>query len=87
MIPVFNNFVGRSEVYTWPDSTLFWIGFFIAGVFLSGFYPAMVLSNFGPVTVLKGKLSSGAKGNLLRKGLVTFQFLASIFLITGTYVV
>ena len=47
----------------------------------------MILSNFRPVTVLKGKFSGSNKGNFLRRSLVTFQFLASIFLITGTYVV
>ena len=88
--PAFNRFVGRGAAYTWPDSTVFWLGltiFFIVGVLLSGFYPAMVLSKFKPVAVLKGKFTSSAKGNLLRRGLVTFQFIASIFLITGTYVV
>lgn len=88
--PYFNEFLGRQTAYSWPDSSLFWavlIGIFLGGTLLSGFYPALVLTNFRPVTVLKGKFSQSAKGNLLRKGLVTFQFLASIFLITGTYVV
>ena len=88
--PSFNEFLGRETAYSWPDSSFFWlglIGIFIGGTLLSGFYPALILSNFRPVTVLKGQFSQSAKGNLLRKGLVTFQFLASIFLITGTYVV
>lgn len=88
--PYFNEFLGRQTAYSWPDSTFFWvglIGIFVGGTLLSGFYPALVLSNFRPVAVLKGKLHQSARGNLLQKGLVTFQFLASIFLITGTYVV
>lgn len=90
LFPVFNHFVGRESSYTWPDASWFWLGmitFFAGGILLSGFYPSLVLSNFRPVTVLKGKFTSSPRGNLLRKGLVTFQFLASIFLITGTYVV
>lgn len=89
-LPYFNSFIGRDIAYTWPDAALFWLGLIVlivAGIFLSGFYPAIVLSNFKPITVLKGKFSASAKGNFLQKGLVTFQFIASIFLITGTYVV
>ena len=88
--PLFSRFLGRETTYTWPDSPVFWFGlagFFVLGILLSSFYPALVLSRFKPVAVLKGRFSGSAQGNLLRKGLVTFQFLASIFLITGTYVV
>lgn len=88
--PFFSDFLGRQQAYTWPDASGFWIGlagFFLIGILLSGFYPAAVLSGFKPLEVLKGKLASKSSGNLLRKSLVTFQFLASIFLITGTYVV
>lgn len=88
--PFFNDFVGRSVAYTWPDAPYFWLGtlgVFLMGIVLSGFYPAWVLAGFQPVTVLKGRFSGSDKGNLLRKGLVTFQFLASIVLITGTFVV
>ncbi len=90
VFPFFNNFVGREVLYTWPGTTYFWLGLialFSAGILLSGFYPALVLSRFKPVTVLKGRFSGSAGGNLLRKGLVTFQFLASMVLITGTFVV
>lgn len=59
----------------------------IVGTFLSGFYPALVLSSFKPVTVLKGKLKSSVRGIFLRKGLVVMQFMASIALIAGTLIV
>src|SRR6185369_2213880 len=55
----------------------------IAGTALSGFYPALVLSSFKPITVLKGKLKNSFRGILLRKGLVVTQFMASIVLIAG----
>ncbi len=88
--PFFNDFIGRSSSYTWPDAAYFWIGLatvFTTGILLSGFYPAIVLSKFRPVTVLKGKFSGSPAGNMLRRGLVVFQFLASLVLITGTYIV
>lgn len=59
----------------------------VGGAILSGFYPAFILSNYQPVTVLKGKFTRSAKGNFLRKALVVFQFTASAALITGTVIV
>ncbi|HXB34732.1 MAG TPA: ABC transporter permease [Puia sp.] len=59
----------------------------VAGTLLSGFYPAWVLSSFKPVSVLKGKFKSSSGGALLRKGLVVGQFVASVALIAGTFIV
>ena len=65
--------------------TLFFISIGIGIV--AGFYPALVLSSFKPVSVLKGRFATGTKGILLRKGLVIFQFTISIILIIGTVIV
>lgn len=54
---------------------------------LAGAYPSLMLSNFKPVAVLKGKFSSSSSGNGLRKVLVIFQFSISVFLIVATLVV
>ena len=70
-----------------PSTMLIMISIMISGVILSGFYPAFILSSYQPVTVLKGKFQRSAKGNFLRKGLVVFQFMASVALITGTLIV
>ncbi len=75
------------DFITQGDFWLLVIVLFFGGTLLSGFYPAVVLSSFKPVSVLKGKITSSASGNFLRKGMVIFQFAASIFLISGAIVV
>lgn len=59
----------------------------LLGIFLSGLYPAFVLSAFRPITVLKGKLGHSAKGVLLRKTLVVTQFSVTIMLLIGSLMV
>jgi putative ABC transport system permease protein len=88
--PVFSSLSGRDIPQSYMFEKDFWIllgGLFAAGTLLSGFYPAVVLSSFKPVAVLKGKLMRTAHGSLMRKSLVVFQFVASVVLITGSVVV
>ncbi|MDP4130714.1 MAG: ABC transporter permease [Bacteroidota bacterium] len=93
--PFFEPFVGKnmSNVYSsegiW-NTAGFWLlllAIFIIGAFLVGAYPALVLSSFKPVDVLKGKFSRSGKGIFLRKALVSFQFILSLLLIGGSVTV
>ncbi len=68
----------------------FWLslgGLFLVGTFLSGVYPAFVLSSHKPISTLKGSSYTSKGGTWLRRGLVVFQFMASVGLMIGTYVV
>jgi putative ABC transport system permease protein len=62
-------------------------GIFLSGSFLSGVYPAFVLSGYHPITVLKGMFRNSARGQILRKSLIIGQFAVSVILITGTILI
>jgi putative ABC transport system permease protein len=89
VIPAFNILVDKELFIPFGD-VFFWgisLGFILITTFLSGSYPALYLSSFRPVTVLKGTFKAGSSALLFRKVLVVFQFTASIALIIGTIIV
>lgn len=68
-----------------------WIGgalvFVLALGLFSGSYPALLLSSFNPISILRGSFKTSSKGVVLRKSLVIFQFTISIIMIIGTAIV
>ncbi|MDH3648369.1 MAG: hypothetical protein OEQ53_01745, partial [Saprospiraceae bacterium] len=60
---------------------------FLLGTLVTGFYPALVLSSFRPISVLRGSFGSSRQGILLRKTLVVVQFAASLMLIASTVII
>jgi putative ABC transport system permease protein len=63
------------------------IGLMLFVGFAAGSYPALLLSSFKPVTILRGFSSEGTRSAVLRKALVIFQFAVSVFLIICTFVI
>ncbi|MFL0353095.1 ABC transporter permease [Xanthomarina sp. GH4-25] len=85
----FNNLASKSIIFPWLDIQ-FWgvsILFILITAFLAGSYPALYLSSFNPVAVLKGTFKAGRFAAVPRKILVVTQFTVSIALIIGTLVV
>lgn len=89
-LPIFNNLTGSSLSFDlFNDTGLLGqlAAMFVIGALVSGLYPSLVLSNYKPLTVLTGRLKDSGKGLMLRKGLVIFQFTATMLLLVGTITV
>lgn len=89
LLPAFNS-IGGKQIQLPFGSGLFWLeaaGLSLLIGCMAGIYPALYLSSFRPVAVLKSTLRTGTGAALFRKGLVVFQFTLSILLIIGTIVV
>ncbi|NML23662.1 FtsX-like permease family protein [Pseudoflavitalea sp. G-6-1-2] len=89
LLPVFNLLTEKQLLFPWQNLK-FWTAIavftFCTGL-LAGSYPALFLSSFKPILVLKGVLKIKGSANWFRKGLVVFQFALSSLLIIGTVVV
>ena len=89
LLPLFNKLADKTVLLPWTNS-LFWIAavaFTLITGLVSGSYPALYLSRFEPVKVLKGTFRVGRFASLPRKVLVVVQFTFSIALIIGTIIV
>lgn len=89
VLPWFNNVSGKTLEVLWA-SPVFWLGGITFTLFtglIAGSYPALYLSSFNPVKVLKGTFKVGRFAAVPRKVLVTLQFTVSIALIIGTIIV
>jgi len=90
LLPLFNDLTGKymsfgflamKEIYLACLGLALFIGI------LSGIYPALFLSGFNPLIVIKGMVSGGRGGESFRKGLVLVQFTISVILVIGTMIV
>ena len=89
-LPAFNQLSGKEfslrYLVSAPSIVALLIIIILTG-FIAGSFPAFVLSNFQPVTTLRGKLGQTKQSGSFRKILVVFQFSISIFMILGFIVI
>jgi len=90
LLPLFNTLSGKQLTSGWWNNSILLLGFIglalVTGI-LSGSYPALFLSAFQPIRILKSTERSSGANPLFRKVLVIFQFTLSVFLIIGTLII
>ena len=88
-LPAFNNLAQKELLFSLGDNNL-WVSLLaialITGL-ISGSYPALFLSGFKPIKVLKGRLKLSKYNLVFRNGLVITQFVVSVLLLIGTMVI
>jgi putative ABC transport system permease protein len=89
LLPFFNEVANKKMTILWTNP-VFWIlslSFTLVTGLIAGSYPALYLSSFQPVKVLKGTFRSGKFSAMPRKILVVVQFTVSIMLIIGVIII
>lgn len=91
LLPFLNSLLFKHLTLNFTENSVLYIGLIVLTLlvgFLAGAYPAVVLSSFKPVDVLKIGIRKGSRvGILFRKGLVIFQFALSLVFIIGVLVI
>ncbi len=89
LLPGFNSLVDKAITLTAVPATtwLEFVGIALVTGLIAGIYPAIYLSAFSVIGVLRGNSQGAARGANLRRGLVIVQFTLSIILIVGSFAV
>lgn len=90
VLPLFNQLTDKEiPLSLFYSKTILFalLGSMLVIIFLSGSYPALVVSRFQPIKVLKGSFARSGSGNTLRRSLTVFQFGISLFLLVSTFII
>jgi putative ABC transport system permease protein len=90
LLPVFNHLVSKDLAFNPTENGIILLG--LVGItvlvgFFAGAYPALFLSAFVPLEVLKSRFKAGKGHRFFRNGLVSLQYVISITLIISTFVI
>ena len=88
LLPAFNEITGKQISFKFDTTILvYFIPVILCTGLLAGSYPALYLSRFNPLAVLKGSFTTSVAEVLSRKGLVVFQFTLSTILIVAVIII
>ncbi|MBZ4191475.1 ABC transporter permease [Niabella beijingensis] len=89
LLPYFNQLSGKQLVFHLWDKTVWWwiLAVLLGTLAAASIYPALLLSSFKPLNVLKGKIMTHLGNRTFRRVLVVLQFSVSIILIVGTMII
>ncbi|MCP4728154.1 MAG: FtsX-like permease family protein, partial [bacterium] len=90
LLPYYNNLLGTeiTEAFIFTSTNLVVFFMFVLSLgFIAGIYPSFFLSAFNPLDVIKKSTHTGLGNSYLRKSLVAVQFIASIILITSSFII
>lgn len=88
LLPAFNQTTGKNiSLHLTGEMTAGIVAIAVVTGLVAGSYPALYISKFNPLSILKGKLNTSAAELLSRKGLVVFQFTLSTVLIIAVFII
>lgn len=86
-LPYYNQFLGKDLIIFGGQFYIQLILIFITTVVFAGIFPAIYVSNFETLKVLKGNFGRNKSGVWLRNGMLILQFAIATFFIIGSYIV
>jgi putative ABC transport system permease protein len=86
-LPYYNDFLNKKLVIYGGQFYRQLVFIFVITVLLAGIFPAVYVSNFETLKVLKGNFNRSKSGVWLRNGMLVFQFAIASFFIIGSYIV
>ena len=87
VLPYYNQFLGKELVIYGSQFYIQLIVIFIVTIIVAGIFPAIYVSNFEVLKVLKGNFGRSKSGVWLRNGMLILQFAVATFFIVGSYIV
>ncbi|MFY8187778.1 MAG: ABC transporter permease [Flavobacterium sp.] len=86
-LPFYNQFLNKKLIIFGSQFYAYLVLIFFITVFLAGFFPALFVSNFETLKVLKGNFSRSKNGIWLKNAMLVFQFAIAAFFIVGFSIV